>query len=354
MRIGKRVFSFIAVGILATALVGCGTTVVPTVTPTATSGSTTPSNSQPATTAKYILRIGHTLSPNSHYNNTAMDFAKLVKQNSNGQIDVQVFPQSQLGGEVQMTQALRTGTQEMEISAEAPIEDTIKSWAVLSIPYLFNSVAEANKVLQGPVGKKFLDMMPQYGLIGLGWTSATERDLFTAKKPVNNLNDIKGMTIRVMQSPGYVNAYKALGSNPSPLAYNELYMALQQGVVDGADTSPDQFVQDKFIEVSKYFALTHVNYLAPVLAISKSTWDKLPADLQKVVQDAATQACQFDIQDYQKQYQASLDTMKAKGVQITKVDTAPWAQAVAGATAGLLKNIPDGKALYDQIKAAEK
>lgn len=352
MRIGKRTFSFIAVGLMATMLAGCGTTVTAPPSTTSTTGSN--NTNQTATPAKYVLRLGHTLAPDSHYNDAALEFARLVKQNSKGQIDVQVFPQSQLGGEVQMTQALRTGTQEMMISAEAPIEDTIKSWAVLSVPYVFNSVDQANQILQGPIGKKFLDMMPQYGLIGLGWISGMERDLFSAKKPINNLNDVKGMTIRVMQSPGYVNGYKALGANPNPLAYSQLYMALQQGVVDAADTSPDQFIQDKFVEISKYFALTHVNYLAAVLAISKTTWDKLPPDLQKVVQDAATQACQYDIQDYNKQYKAAMETMKSKGVQVINIDTQPWIQATNNATNDLLKNIPDGKALYDQIKAAEK
>lgn len=224
---------------------------------------------------KVVMKLGHTLAPDNHYQLTAQVFAKEVAARTHGHVEIQLFPQSQLGGEVQMTQALRTGTQDLMISAQAPIDNTIKQWQIFDMPYLFSSMDEANAVLQGPVGRKYLDMMKPVNMIGLTWLAVGERNLFTTKRPVNSLADMKDLKVRVMQSPGYIAGYKALGANPTPLAYNQLFLALSQGLVDGADTSPEQFVQDKFSDVAKHFYVTHVNYLPVVLAMSKASWDKL-------------------------------------------------------------------------------
>jgi tripartite ATP-independent transporter DctP family solute receptor len=301
---------------------------------------------------KIVMKLGHTLAPNNHYQLTALEFAKSVSQKSNGKIEVQVFPQSQLGGEVQMTQALRTGTQDMMISGQAAMVNTIKAWEIFDVPYLFGSVDEANKALQGPAGKKFLDMMLPYNMVGLAWISVGERNLFTAKKTVNSLGDMKDLKVRVMQSPGYIAGYKALGANPTPLAYNQVFLALSQGLVDGADTSPEQFVQDKFADVAKHYYVTRVNYLPVVLAISKNSWSKLTPDLQKAVQEAAQVAAQFDLKEYRRQYDDALAQMKKQGVQVVQIDTKPWASATAAARADILQKIPNGQAMYQELTAA--
>jgi tripartite ATP-independent transporter DctP family solute receptor len=303
---------------------------------------------------KIVMKLGHTLAANNHYQLAALEFAKSVSQKSNGQIQVQVFPQSQLGGEVQMTQALRTGTQDMMISGQAAMVNTIKQWEIFDVPYLFSSVDDANQVLQGPVGKKFLDMMLPYNMVGLAWISVGERNLFTAKKTVGSLADMKDLKVRVMQSPGYIAGYKALGANPTPLAYNQMFLALSQGLVDGADTSPEQFVQDKFADVAKHYYVTRVNYLPVVIAISKSTWNKLTPALQKAVQEAAQVAAQFDLKEYRKQYDDALLQMKKQGVQVVEVDTKPWAAATAAARNEILTKIPNGQAMFQEITAARR
>lgn len=177
---------------------------------------------------KIVMKLGHTLAPDNHYELSARAFAKIVKEKTNGQIDIQIFPQSQLGGEVQMTQALRTGTQDLMISAQAAMVNTIKPWEIFDMPYLFSSIDDANRVLQGPVGQKFLDMMPSLNLVGLTWISALERNVFTGKKTISSLADMKDLKVRVIQSPGYIAGYKALGANPTPLPYNQLFLAVSQ------------------------------------------------------------------------------------------------------------------------------
>ncbi len=303
---------------------------------------------------KIVMKLGHTLAADSHYQLTALEFAKEVKEKTHGKIEVQVFPESQLGGEVQMTQALRTGTQDLMISGQAAIVNTIKQWQIFDTPYLFSSVDEANRVLQGPVGKQFLDMMKPANMIGLAWISVGERNLFTTRRTVTSLDSMKDLKVRVMQSPGYIAGYKALGANPTPLAYNQLFLSLSQGLVDGADTSPDQFVQDKFVDIAKHYYMTHVNYLPVVIAISKFSWQKLTPDEQKAVQDAATDAAQFDLREYRKQYDQALTTIRKRGIDVQQIDTKPWVLATATARAELARQIPDGAALYQQIAAAKQ
>ena len=274
------------------------------------------------------------------------------RQKTNGKIEIQIFPQSQLGGEVQMTQALRTGTQELMLSSQAAVVNTIKEWEIFDIPYLFDSVDDANRVLQGPIGKKFLDMMQPANMVGLTWISVGERNLFTAKKQVGSLADLKDFKVRVMQSPGYIAGYKALGANPTPLAYNQLFLALSQGLVDGADTSPEQFIQDKFADVAKYYYLTHVNYLPVVLAISKTSWNKLTPDQQKAMQEAAHEAAQFDLKEYRRQYDDAIAQMKKRGIQVKDVDAKAWAASTESARNEILAKIPNGPANYKEIMAA--
>ncbi len=365
-RLTRRSFILLASG-AALALAGCqGTASSVTTKP---SGGAAPSGGQaPAPAANptaaaapavaksgatRTLRLGHTLSPTSPYQVAGQKFAEVVSKKTNGAIQVQLFPQSQLGGEVQMIDAIRTGTQEMCITAQAPMENTVKEWEIFDLPYLFDSVEQGNKVLGGPTGQKFLDMLPAYNLTGLTWISVLERDVFAGKKAIKNLADMAGFRIRVMQSPGYVEAYKALGANPTPLAYNELYLALQQGTVDGGDTSPDQFVQDKFIEVSKYFSLTHVHLLPVVLVIGKKLMDTLPADQQSAIKEAAQAAREEHIANYKKQYQDALNQTKAAGIEVDEVDVAPWKQKTSSVKDLILPKIKNGQALFDALQTAK-
>jgi TRAP-type C4-dicarboxylate transport system substrate-binding protein len=155
------------------------------------------------------------------------------------------------------------------VTSQAAVVNTIKEWQIFDVPYLFDSVDQANRALRSETGRKLLDLVDRQGMVGLSWLSILERDVVSAKKPVMKLADLDGFKIRVMQSPGFVKAYKTLGANPVPLPYGQLYLALQQGVVDGAESSPELMIQDKFAEVSKHFVLSHVNHMPVALLMSK-------------------------------------------------------------------------------------
>lgn len=299
------------------------------------------------------LNVGHTLAPDSHYQVATTKLAEIAAKKSNGQIKINVFPQSQLGGEVKMIQAARTGGLDMFITAQAPLTNTIKAYSLFDMPYLFDSVEQANKVLGGPVGKEFLDMLPKYNLVGLGWLSVMERNVFSSK-PIRTDKDMAGMKLRVMQSPGYVKAYESFGAQPTPMAYGDVYMALQQGVVDGADTSPDQFVMDKFVEVSKFYNITKVHYLPALLIVGKPTWDKLSDAHKKILQESAAEALAESRAYYKKSYDESIANMKKAGVQVVEANAGDLKQASAKVNDALLANIPDGKALFQKVQDAKK
>jgi tripartite ATP-independent transporter DctP family solute receptor len=298
------------------------------------------------------LNLGHTLAPDSHYQFMSERMADLVAKKSNGEMKLNLFPQSQLGGEVKMIQAGRTGGIDLFITAQAPLTNTVKAYSLFDVPYLFDSVDQANKVLSGPVGKEFLAMLPQYNLVGLGFLSVMERNVFSAK-PINKGSDMAGMKLRVMQSPGYVKAYESFGSQPTPMAYGDLYMALQQGVVDGADTSPDQFLMDKFVEVSKFYNITRVHYLPALLIASKSKFDSLTPKQKQIVQDSANEALEAGREFYKKSYADSLDKMKKAGVRIVQTDIGSMKLMSSKTNEPLLSAIPDGKALFQKVQDAK-
>ena len=155
--------------------------------------------SLPASAQVVEMNVGHVLTTASHYHAAASKLAEVAAAKSNGQIKITVFPGAQLGGEVKQIQSVRTGTQDIVVTGEAPLENTAKDFTVFSFPYLFNSVAQANGVLQGPIGREMLDLLPRYNLQGLGFISALERNIFTNGKIIKSAADMKGLKIRVIQ-----------------------------------------------------------------------------------------------------------------------------------------------------------
>ncbi|HEY6234270.1 MAG TPA: TRAP transporter substrate-binding protein [Candidatus Elarobacter sp.] len=300
------------------------------------------------------IRIGHTLSPESEYQKWCQRFGEALAKNTNGRYELQIYPVSQLGGEVQMIQAVRAGTQEMLITSQPALEATVKSLEVFSTPFLFDSIEQGNRVMGGKVGQTFADIIARDGgLISMGWGSVQERNVFTTSKPIRSLADLQGMKLRIIQSPGYVEAYRALGANPTPMAYNQLYLALKEKVVDGADTSPDQFFMDKFAELCKYYHLTHVHYLPAGMYVGKTLWDGLDAKTKDAFLAAGRVAAPYNHQVYAADYKAGLAKMQSGGIEVIKPDLREWKNATKDVYKKFEDAIPNGKQLYEMIVAAK-
>jgi tripartite ATP-independent transporter DctP family solute receptor len=217
-------------------------------------------------------------------------FKELVEKNSDGKIKVDLYHSSQLGDDREMMEALQMGTQEMTCPSTAPIAPFVNGFKVFDLPFLFPTYEAADYVLDGPVGQDLLNQLPEIGLIGLAYWENGYRQLTNSKRAVATPEDCKGLKVRTMENPIHLAAWKALGANPTPMAFGELFSAMQQKVVDGQEYPWGTIYLQNFPEVQDYSTDTGHVYSPFVLLMSKKFWDKLPEDLQKVVKEAAMEA----------------------------------------------------------------
>lgn len=256
----------------------------------------------------------------------AQKFADLVAQRSDNKMKVKVYPNASLGGEVAIISAMQGGTVEMSAVATSQLVGVIKDFAALDLPFLFSSEKEVDRVVEGPVGKTFLDKMPEKGLVGLSWFEHGFRNLTNSRRPVTKLEDIQGLKIRVEQNSVAIDTWNTLGTNAVPMPFPELYGALEQKAVDGQENPYSTVDSAKFYEVQKYLSITKHKYTPLVVTLSKRFWDQLSADEKKIIQDAAVEAALYQRKanrDLSEQY---LQSLKKVGMQINEIPAAELAR----------------------------
>ncbi len=240
--------------------------------------------------AQFTINAGIGLNDKSAQFQSLQYFKEVVEKNSDGKIEVVLFHSSQLGDDRNMMEALKMGTQEMTCPSTAPMTAFINAFKIYDLPFIFANEEVADYILDGPVGKKLLDMLPDQGLVGLAYWENGFRMLTNSSHPVVTPEDLKGLKIRTMENPIHLAAFRTMGANPTPMAFGELFSAMQQKVVDGQENPWGTIFLQNFFEVQKYATDTGHVYSPFVLLISKKFWDKLPDDLKAVVQDAADQS----------------------------------------------------------------
>jgi tripartite ATP-independent transporter DctP family solute receptor len=249
----------------------------------------------------------------------AAKFAEAVDKKSGGKMKVKVFPGGTLGGEQQVASAMQGGTIEVSMMAPAQLVGMIKAFVVLDFPFSFASEKEADFVLDGPLGRKLMDKMPEKGLVGLVYMEQGYRSISNSKRAVNKLEDIQGLKIRTILNPLYIDMLNALGANAVPMPFPELYTALETRTVDGQENPATTLEASKLYEVQKYFSLTKHIYNPQMLLVSKKFWDQLSADEKKVLQDAAAEARDFQRKAARDMDQKSRQAVTKAGVQVNEV-----------------------------------
>jgi tripartite ATP-independent transporter DctP family solute receptor len=232
----------------------------------------------------------------------AKKFAELVEQKSGGKIKVRIYPGGTLGGEQQVASAMQGGTVEVSMMAPAQLVGNVKEFLVLDFPFAFANEREADSVLDGPLGTKLLDLMPAKGLVGLAYMEQGYRSITNSKRPINKLEDIQGLKIRTILNPLYIDMLNALGANAVPMAFPELYTALETKTVDGQENPYSTVEASKFYEVQKYFSNTRHIYNPQLLLSGKRFWDTLSAEEKKIFEDAAVET-----RDYQRKVAREMD-----------------------------------------------
>jgi tripartite ATP-independent transporter DctP family solute receptor len=251
----------------------------------------------------------------------AKKFGELLEQKSGGKMKAKAFGGGSLGGDAQVISSLQGGVVEMTLVSPGLLTGLIKEFSVFDLPFMFTSYREVDAVMDGPVGTRLLDMLKEKGLIGLGYWDHGFRNITSAKRPINKMEDISGLKVRVIQIPIFIDTFSALGANPVPLPFPELYTALETGTVDGQENPFASIETSKFYEVQKYAATTGHVYNPLVAIFSKKVWDRLSEDERRIVQEAATEAGLYERKVSREANEKSMQTLRGEGMQITELSS---------------------------------
>ncbi len=237
-------------------------------------------------------------------------FKELVEAKSDGNITVRLFPGGTLGGDIETISALQGGTIEMSVMNAGLLAGNVPEFAVVDLPFLFDTPQEADAVMDGPVGDELASKLPEKGLVGLGYWELGFRNLTNSRHAVKTAEDIAGLKIRTLQSPIFIDMFNALGANAVPMPFPEVYTALETGTVDGQENPYSVILSSGFQEVQAYLTETKHVYNPQIVMISKKFWDGLNPDEQALIQAAATEARDYQRQVSREQAGEALEKLK--------------------------------------------
>jgi tripartite ATP-independent transporter DctP family solute receptor len=278
--------------------------------------------------AKTVIRVAHTIAPDSHYHQGLLQLDKLLKEKTNGEIELEVYHSAQLGSERDAVEGVAMGTLEMTLVSSAPLANFTDKFMLFNLPFIIRDREKAYAWMDGPEGQKILDSMLEQNIVGLGIWENGFRNLTNSKVAVANPEDVNGLKIRLMENPIHVATFKTLGAYPVPMPFGELFTALQQKTVDGQENPLIIIYTSKFYEVQKYVTLTGHFYAPAVLLINKAFWENTLTEEQRTIfkeceQEAKTWERQFSI----KGDQDLAAKLKEAGMEIIEPDKAKWIEA---------------------------
>ena len=275
------------------------------------------------------LTLGHGAAPGNPRHEAAVKFAEVLKAKTAGRIEVQVAPSAQLGDDAAMVTALRTGALDMSANSQGALANAVPEYAAFGMPFLFSSLPQVWKVLDGPLGKELADKSAEKGMVVLGYWDNGIRHMSNSKKPLLKPEDLKGMKMRTPPDAVTVDIMQALGAEAQQIKFAELYVALQQGVVDGQENPLMNIHASKLYEVQKFISLTGHKYEMTPFLMSKRSWDRLTEADRKAVQEAALEATTLQRKLSQESDDKLIADLKAKGVRVDAVDKAAFEKGTA-------------------------
>jgi len=296
-----------------------------------------------------VVYLAHTL-PTSHPVHQGMEvFAEKVKEDSGGELSVKIFPDGQLGTEREVLELLQIGSIAMTKVSAAAMANFAPEYKVMGVPYLFRDKEHLFKVLEGKTGEKLLLSGSDYLLRGLCFYDAGSRSFYTKDKPIKTPEDLDGLKIRVMNHQMSVDMVNQMGGSATPMAYGELYTALQQGVVDGAENNPPSFVTSRHYEVCKYYTLDEHSSIPDVLVIGTKYWETLSAQEQVWMKEAATYSSKAQQVFWKNNVEECMVILKAANVEIYKPEKSLFADKSKAVLEGFIED-PKMKEIIDEIK----
>ena len=299
--------------------------------------------------AQTTMKISISIAQNSHQGIAIDTFAKEVEKRTAGRYKIQPFYSGSLGGERESIEAVQLGTQELTFTSSGPIPNFVPDAKILDIPFLFRDKAHARAVLDGPIGQEMLTKFDSKGFKALAWGENGIRHMTNSKRAVNSPDDLKGLKMRTMENPVHVAAYKGLGIVTTPMAFPEVFTALQQGTVDGQENPLSVIMASKFDQVQKYLTLTGHVYSPCVFLMSKASFDKLSAADKQAFLEAAREGVKANRARVDEDDAKGVADLRSKGMNVIEnVDKSKYVAMLAPVNAEFEKQF--GKANIDRIR----
>ena len=297
-----------------------------------------------------VMYLGHTLPQTHPVHKGIIEFQKALEKKSNGTLKVRIFPDAQLGSEREVLELLQIGSVAATKVSAATLSNFVPEYNVLGIPYLFRDKQHQFDVLEGDIGKSILEKGSKFWLRGLCYYDAGSRSFYTSKKAIRTPEDLEGLKIRVMNNQMAINMVNSMGGSATPLAYGELYTAIQQGVVDGAENNPPSFVSSNHYEISKYYTLDQHSSVPDVLLIGTKYWDKLSEQEKIWVQEAADESAQAQKVFWKESVEESMAVAKKAGVEIIIPEKSLFAEKSKSVLENFVEEFPGLAPIVNQIK----
>ena len=280
----------------------------------------------PVVAADIVLKAGHSQNAGEPMDKALHMMREHVEAATGGKVTIEIFPNMQLGGEVEMIKQVLTGSLDITSPSNAPLTNFVPALKIFDMPFLFRDEAHMIAVLRGPVLQEIAEIVATSGIRLLGVYNVGVRHIMS-NKPVRTMDDLKGLKIRTMQSKYHMAAFNAFGANATPISYAELYSSLQTGVVDGAEAANTNYFEKKFYEVAPYWGQVGWTILTAPLIMSEKKFASLPSDVQQALLEGGNIAAVWEQDYYASVDQGRLDDVRNAGVSITKLDIAPFQKA---------------------------
>jgi tripartite ATP-independent transporter DctP family solute receptor len=276
-----------------------------------------------------ILKLGHAVAPEHPYHLGAVRYSDLVAQRTKNKVKIDVYPSTQLGNERDMVEGLQLGTIDLVVTSTGPLGGFVPRMFVVDLPFLFRDRAHAYQVLDGPIGRELLNAFSAKGMKGLAFWENGFRQITNSVRPIEKPEDLKGIKIRTMENKVHLSAFRAFGASPTPMAWSEVYTALQQKTIDAQENPIAIIYFQKISEVQKHLALTGHFYSPTPLLMSLKAFNNLSQNIQKIMLDTAMECATFERNLLRDNEAKQLAEIKAKGMQVTLPNKKPFQDAAA-------------------------
>ena len=307
----------------------------------------------PENEAEQVIRLGHGLDQ-THPVHKAMQYMnEVLQEKSEGSMRIEIYPSEQLGTERQALELLQLGSLDMTKVSSAVMEGFSPLYKALGMPYIYRNEAHRYKVLDGPIGRRVLMSSTEDWLRGLCYYDAGSRSFYTKNTPIRRPEDLKGLKIRTMSSPVSIQMVNMMGGTATPVSWGELYTALQQGVVDGAENNPPSYHLSRQYEVTSYYSLDKHTALPDVLLVSTHLWEDLSEQERRWLQAAADESVQYQRKLWEKASREALEAVKEAGVTVIRPDQEAFSEAVKPLYERYQDREPEVYQLIQQIQAVQ-